>query len=637
MSAIAGILRFGGAPAESSDLAAMMAAMPHRAPDGEGAWHAGSVAFGHGMLRTTPESVAERQPCVSADGKLVLVMDGRLDDRARLRDDLVARGAVPRDETDAEYALCAYLAWGEACPEKLTGEFVFVLWDARGQCVFGARDVAGTRHFYYHADRAGFAFASEIKGLLALPWIKRDLNESRLLDFLVPALDRDDTTGTFYRDILRLPAGHAMSVSERGVRAWRYWHPESMSPLAFASLDACAEAFGEVLRRAVACRMRALGPLGAMLSGGLDSSSVVALIGERRAAIPYPPLRTYSLIQSDREHCQDWLHLRHFLDEPWIDATLIEPDTARTACRRDIETLADQDEPFALSHGLNYALAYKAAGDAGCRVVFDGMAGDVLFHDPYHSLARVAGDWRVDLWPGMIRAMRGHGLTDWPRYGAWHALKPLLPVAARRRFRAYRDQRNLLVGDMRLLRPGVAARHLAAHRAGAAARDEVASGGRSDDLARHAGRFTGGLISFAHEVYGEIAWARGVEPRSPFSDRRLIEFAVRMPLSAKLALPSYKHLLRRAMAGCLPDAVRMRTDVGRHPGWQFHREYVAELTRLGAGEWSSTRVADILHPWIDKNRLIKYDAAFRAGLDDSNENLWLPALVLARWLVGHRG
>ena len=119
------------------------------------------------LLRTTPESLEEKQPLSNEGESLVLVMDGRVDNCQELRHELLGRGSVLRDRSDAELVLRAYESWGEDCLDRIIGEFVFFIWNARQRQLFGARDAAGTRHFYYHSGNGWFAFASEIKGLLA--------------------------------------------------------------------------------------------------------------------------------------------------------------------------------------------------------------------------------------------------------------------------------------------------------------------------------------------------------------------------------------------------------------------------------------------------------------------------------------
>ena len=124
-----------------------------------------------------------------------------------------------------------------------------------------------------------------------------------------------------------------------------------------------------------------------------------------------------------------------------------------------------------------------------------------------------------------------------------------------------------------------------------------------NDQGAHARNFTTGLLSFAHEVNGQIALSMGVEPRSPFSDRRVIEFAIRMPLAAKLCVPWYKHLLRNCMAGILPEEVRWRSDIGNHPGWKFFERLIAEMAQNAPEIWNRPGADGTLSRWIDASTI----------------------------------
>src|SRR3989442_1012999 len=208
VSGIAGLWRLDGRPTEPAELDRMLARLAHRGPDGAGAWRHGPVALGHRMLHTTPESLRECQPLVGTTGDLVLVADARIDNRAELCPLLPA----PSDATDAELILAAYERWGEHCPEHLLGDFAFAIWDGRAQRLFCARDHFGVKPLYYHHRPSRlFAFASEIKGLLALADIPRRLNETRVAAYLVPLFE--DKEVTFYEEIVRLPPAHRMVVS----------------------------------------------------------------------------------------------------------------------------------------------------------------------------------------------------------------------------------------------------------------------------------------------------------------------------------------------------------------------------------------------------------------------------------------
>lgn len=227
MSAIAGIIHFDGAPIEPGLVEKMISAMAKRGPDGVNHWVNGTVALGQCMLRTTPESLEEEQPLTNEDNSLVLVMDGRVDNFNELRRELLKRGAVLRDRTDAELVLRAYEAWGESCPDRIIGEYVFFVWDSRRRVLFGARDAVGTRNFYYYVANNWFSFASEIKGLLTLPMYQdtllvngtvaenigygRPMVEQAEIEFAARKAHAHDF-------ITQLPSGYDTVIGDQGLR-----------------------------------------------------------------------------------------------------------------------------------------------------------------------------------------------------------------------------------------------------------------------------------------------------------------------------------------------------------------------------------------------------------------------------------
>jgi asparagine synthase (glutamine-hydrolysing) len=284
MSGIAGFYNLDGRPAESSFLERMTETIVHRGPDGTGRWINGPVGFGNLMLQTTPELANEKQPLTNENATLCLTMDGRIDNRLELRGTLESKGFPCRDTTDAELVLRAYECWAEDCPRQFLGDFAFAIWDTRKQQLFCARDHVGVRPLYYHCSGSLFAFGSEIRAILALPTIPRRLNESRVVDFLVEELDREDEESTFYQDVLRLPAGHSLTVGPGRFALRDYWDLNAPPILKLKSLMEYGEAFREVFVEAVRCRLRSTHPVGSTLSGGLDSSSVVCTTRELLAS-----------------------------------------------------------------------------------------------------------------------------------------------------------------------------------------------------------------------------------------------------------------------------------------------------------------------------------------------------------------
>lgn len=632
MSGIAGIIHFDGKPVEPGLIQKMTSAMAHRGPDGINHWVKGSVALGQCMLCTTPESLEEQQPLANEDESLVMVMDGRVDNWEELRQELLKRGAFLRDRSDAELVLRAYEIWGEECPERIIGELVFFIWDSRHFKFYGARDVAGTRHFHYSEGNGWFCFASEIKSLLALELFEPRLNESRVLDYLVVDFDRDDEIGTFYQNIKRLPAGHAMKVNDAGINAWRYWNPGNLQENNFSSLNECAEAFQENLRSAIKCRLRSIEPVGAMLSGGLDSSSIVAMISHEFKNDLTDPLHTYSLIRHDRDNCPDWQSIQKILEtENWIQPKIITSALRNEICQTFLEQIPNIDEPFGLSHGLNYFIVYKAASENGCKVVLDGLAGDLLFYGENATLRSMFNGKRIQQIFGRLAANVRLGNISATAMLIRIFLGSVMPEFLRNVYQRSQCLCSVYRDDLKLLHPETARslfkrRYDQRFQAGAHYKT-------SNDQLYHARRFTSGTISFPHEVYGQIAQSMGVEPRSPFSDRRMIEFAVQMPVEAKWFLSWYKHILRINMDGLLPEEVQWRKDIGGHPGWKFYQKLISETAHHKPEILDVDFIGNILYKWISRYSLNRIYYKYNRG-ESYSEGLNLYVLaILAQWLT----
>jgi asparagine synthase (glutamine-hydrolysing) len=633
MSALAGFVHFDGQPIAPNLLQQMTRAMAHRGPDGSAHWHGKTAAMGHCMLRTTVESQHERQPLANDDSTLVLVLDGRVDNRDDLVRDLRAAGMQLRTGTDAELVLRAYEAWGDRCASHLVGEYAFFIWDHRAQRLFAARDAAGVRHFYYHAGAGWFAYASEIKGLLALDRLRPRLNESRLLDFMVDAYERDDQVGTLYQGIVRLPAGHAMSVTAAGARTWRYWDPGELAPRTFVGIGDCIDGFMDQLRQSVQCRLRTVKPMAAMLSGGLDSSTIVALISREFHGDLAEPLRTFSLVQEHRDQCPDSPYIDSMLaDNPHLHATRI-PSSVSEAWADTIDAaIRAADEPFTVVGGLSYDLVYQAAAHAGCVTVFDGMAGDQMFYSHRMTLSTLLDQHRFDELPALLAACQRHGwMRDVFKTLTRAGLRGLAPAAARAFWRRSRDGRVVTGGDLALLHRPVANALVSDRRPPT----QTGSGVALNDQALHAQRFLNGLLSFAHERNGIVAGQRGVEPTCPFSDRRMIEFAVAMPIEAKWTAHWYKNALRRGTAGLLPEPVRWRRTVGGHPGPAFYDRVARRIEAQGGRAWSASHCADVLERWVDRDAIAALWTRAGAAGGYPSRCKALELIVASRWLVSH--
>ena len=299
MSAIFGVVQWDGGRVGASDLDRMEAALAAHGPDRRGIWHEGHAGLGHRLSVSTPEDRFERQPLVSETDGGVLVADARIDNR----DDLARAWSVSETATrqwpDSAFVARALASWGEDGPGRLRGAFALAHWDGRSQHLLLARSPFCERPLFYHSSPHTFAFASMPRGLFALGLIRRAIDEPFLADML--AQERPAPGGTYFRGVQCVPAGHVLIVTPAGTRALRFWRPDLIRELRLPTDEAYVDAFLEVYARAVRDAVRSAGPVGVMMSGGLDSSSVAAMAapmlaerGERLAALTEVPPKDFT-------------------------------------------------------------------------------------------------------------------------------------------------------------------------------------------------------------------------------------------------------------------------------------------------------------------------------------------------------
>src|SRR5215467_7065123 len=273
MTALAGLWRFDGKPDAAENCARMLAVQKLYGPDHGGQWSDYSVALGRRLMRVLPEDVFDRQPLVGGEGRYVLVADVRLDNRDELAEALRISAPQARTLCDAAILLAAIEQWDESCLERLVGDYAFAVWDTARRRILLARDPLGQRPLHYHRGNRFFAFASMPKGLHALPDVPYAPNKERVAEFLM--LMPETGRQSFFVGVERVEPGHLVTISADGFAARRHWQP-IRSRIEFPRPENYAEALREVLDRAVSCRLRGSGDIGAYLSGGFDSGAVAA-------------------------------------------------------------------------------------------------------------------------------------------------------------------------------------------------------------------------------------------------------------------------------------------------------------------------------------------------------------------------
>ena len=275
MGGIALVYSRDGAPVEDTALGPMVDALWHRGPDGCDRVVLGPLGMAHQHFWTTPEELGERQPLSDPDVGLTLAFDGRLDNRHELLRALGLHGQETRGLSDAALTMRAYGRWREACFVRLLGSFAFALYDAGERQLFCVRDPLGDSTLYYHQSAQRFIAASEPGALLTQAGVSDTLDETSLAAYF--AGRTADHGRTLLEQVLELPPAHYLVVDQDGWRLVRYWEPDLGRRLYLGSDAEYAEQFRALLDQAVRCRMRSPSPVGVMMSGGLDSTSVAAL------------------------------------------------------------------------------------------------------------------------------------------------------------------------------------------------------------------------------------------------------------------------------------------------------------------------------------------------------------------------
>jgi asparagine synthase (glutamine-hydrolysing) len=561
VSGIAGILYLDGRTVLRKQLEQMNSIQAHRGSDGAGLWTEGSVGLAHRLLWTTPESLHERLPMVNTNSDIVLTADARIDNREELIDTLGLTDSPNHELPDSALLLAAYEKWGERCPERLLGDFAFAVWDNRHHRLFCARDHFGVRPFYYY-HRAGkiFAFASEIKALLCLPEVPRQLNEMQVADFLSGIFE--DKARTFYQGVLRLPPSRCLTVTARALRQNCYWSLDATSELRLGSDEEYAETYRQIFTEAVRCRLRSAFPIGSHLSGGLDSSSITCVARDLLGEKGDRRLNTYSIVFDKVPESDERPFINAVVDAGGVEPHYIRGDTVTPLT--DVErVLWHQDEPF---HGPNLFLnwqVWSAARQQGIRVLLDGIMGDNVVSHGFAYLNELARSW---CWVKLVREIktlaRRRSASPWKVVGryVWNdGIKSRTPAWLKRVFWQFETpvsyQRLSEVIDRDFARRvGLDER--------VERRDEFQQRRLRSAKEDHYQELVSGIIPAAMEVAAKGAAAFNIEVRVPFLDRRLVELCFGIPPEQKIRDGWSRAIVRRALANTLPPKVRLRTGKG---------------------------------------------------------------------------
>jgi asparagine synthase (glutamine-hydrolysing) len=563
MSGIAGIYCLDDRSVDRQDLQKMVDSLSHRGPDGAAICSRGPVGLGHRMLWTTPESLIEKLPF--SKNTLIITADARIDNRDELKLTIDLPDRPLEKISDSEFILAAYEKWGEDCPKHLLGDFAFAIWDEREQKLFCARDHFGVRPFYYYASPRALVFASEVKALFCLPEIPRQIDEVRIGDYLAGMFH--DTRLTSYRDILRLPAAHSLTASPAGITVRQYWSLDPSRELHLDSDEAYATMFRDLFTQAVRCRLRSISPIGSLLSGGLDSSSITCMAHHLLQENGKTSLLPFSAVFDQLPDCDERAYIHPILAQAGLTPDFVQGDQFSPLSQLDAIFWFQDEAPYAPNGSMSWAL-YSAIHDRGVRVLLDGFDGDTTVSHGYGYLSELARSGQWFLLISEVKAL-AHALDapflNWlwsyvDRYG----IQPTIG-----KYRGLRLMQNvwrkLTMGNRSaaspawatLLEPDFAERIdiLGRYQQWRQAQPHM---GQPERERHYRNIATQGVPSFALEVLNKATAAFAIEARYPLWDKRLVEFCLALPPEQKLSQGWDRVVMRRAMTGLLPEAVQWR-------------------------------------------------------------------------------
>lgn len=620
MNSICGLYSLEGRQIENADISRLMNVRDLPVPDVEDRRTMGVVAFGYRGLWITEEDTKETQSPSNTHETSWIVSDARIDNRFELLRTLDDSSLKLEEVSDSALIMKAYRKWGINCARHITGDFAFAIWDSGMSVLFCARDPLGVRPLFYAFDRKTFAFASSVRQLISLPYVDRTLDDDFVADFLA----RGDcpTERTVYRGIKSVMAGCSISVEHGALKKANYWNFDTGKTIRYKTDEEYEAHFLELFSNAVKARLRARGQVGADLSGGIDSSSIVCMAQEVYGRGLYPDRKIIAytdLFESAKVRETKWadLVLKKYTLESirrQADPHMFPADFDPRVDSWDQPTLKVLALPEIRGKG-------KALSDRGIRVLLSGIGGDqVLLSsvDPCHladlfrrfrwiQLLREAVRWQQCLSEPVSNVLVEYGLKPvlhpnamWALRKASEGILPWIDPAFNRKFN---------IQDRMLHKNGFLPPHF-----------------WSVAQQRH---YLGIMRTSAALVEGPMMRAP-VEVRYPYLDRELAEFALAIPLEQKIRPQETRSIVRRGLRGILPEAVRVR----RSKGW-FGESLFSKLARdrRRFEKWiEDSRAAT--YGYLDRVEFLRELERALVGYS-RNGYLFIAALSLEVWMQGN--
>jgi asparagine synthase (glutamine-hydrolysing) len=605
--------------------------LAHRGPDGFGIehWPVARIWLGHRRLAIIDLSDQARQPMSYANGRYWITYNGEIYNYLELRDELTDLGHRFVSNGDTEVVVAAYAQWGADCQQRFNGMWAFAIWDAHDQQLFISRDRFGVKPLHYSLYKGSFAFASELKAFLALPWIHGDFDVEILSETLNNVAGQASSIYTLLKEVYQLQAGHAMLVSRDGhIRIARWWNTLDHPSMVGSGLQRQTDEFRELFFDSCRLRLRSDVPLATSLSGGLDSSAVACTISElgrlgKASLAPEDWQRAFVACFTGTPH-DEQNYARAIVQHTGMTAHYEEVD--ETTAVKNLEKAIFDIEGVFVHPAVGTWMIYRAMRANGMRVSLDGQGADELLGG-YEDLVETAleaammnfsnlsrySDLRI-----VLQGFAGDDATPASKLREVNWLLKRLSGKTKRLLRHRLDRLSLLK-PLRNVRAGIRGVHpllglyLGPRRLYYAKADSRIAGMMPLQAALFTS-FHGSMLPTLLRQFDRASMAHGIETRMPFMDWRLVTYSFSLPETSKIGGGLTKRVLRMAMEGLVPDVIRLRTNkigfVSPVHAWTrgalnaWARDICADRSFLDSEVWNGAAVRTVVEQALAGRRAI---------------------------------
>jgi asparagine synthase (glutamine-hydrolysing) len=535
LSGFAVLYDLSNTPVEPGVLERVMGRLSHRGPDGHDVLVEGSAALGHWHFWTTPEEIGEKQPLELEGLPFTIVLDGRLDNRKELLSGLDLDPQEGLHLSDAAMILKAYDRWGEACFERLLGEYAVVILDKLREELVCARDALGDRTMFFSTKGSRLVIASEPWAIAEAENTKVELEESAIARYF--AFENFEDGQTLFKNICEISPAQVIVFSAAGKRKRYHWKPDYSVKLRDRSDKNYADEFRSILEESIRCRLRVTTQAGILMSGGLDSTSVACLAAQM---LGQKTLTTISYVFDELPECDERQYIE-MVRKRWNTHSIQIPCDDLWPWKDWLNWPVNPNHPEGNPYRLLKERTYQRANQEGIRVLLTGGFGDHLYS--------TGSEWLADL------VFEGHLLEASRELGLYLRYSGLLPtMKAGFIQKVGKRVLNTLPGISRVQRKVTLPQWLTPYASGYLSKTSPFLPSAKDRYRNLLGNLA--AASSTGEIFN--ANRHALELRHPYRDRRLVEYILKVPAYQLHHRGLFKHILRNAMREILPNGIRLR-------------------------------------------------------------------------------